>query len=137
MSTLTTSQRWDALGIYNSHMFVQAGRAANLGLPDVYISYQSATTGMASQSARWYVLRPGRLTDPKGGSTFNPGQKAFWVHNLAERAEALEQAKAWSSERYGLPVDQWGKIPGMGMDVFPSPLVTWAKGILRAAPKMG
>lgn len=84
---------------------------AGSGVP--YIAYNSATTGMASQYARWSVYRWGFKVDPtnwRGGYS-----QEFSVTCRENKEPVLAEAKAWASTRYG--ITEWVKTPfGSYMD---------------------
>lgn len=98
----------DKLGevkVHNAHNFAGHG--------NVYIAYSPNEYGRIMRPARWQVVRPGFKTDPDG-HWMNYGHKTFLLVNAGETHKekkeiALEEAKAWASERYG--ITEWAKTP--------------------------
>lgn len=94
--------------IYNEHTFATAVR--NRGGVGVFISFLAATTGRASESAKFQVIDPGKRTDPDAFWRDN-GHKTFmpYSHN-GDKAQTRVAAVAWAAEYTGTEVDQW--VPG-------------------------
>lgn len=107
----------------NSWEAAMAARAA--GQPDVYLSYRARRGHRDVTPNGWQVIRPERKTDPDG-QWFYQYNKTF-IGN--KDSEALQQAMAWASERYG--IKEWVKVTGFGGDYFPAE----AAAAIKAARK--
>lgn len=94
MSKLTDSFR--AVGVFNPYEFYGRGR--------VYLDFRPAHS-RACVSSAWVVHCPGFKTDP-GAHWQDNGNKTFLGRF---RGEALADAQAWASERYGIKA--WARDP--------------------------
>jgi hypothetical protein len=107
MSKVTDASK-DLLKVFNDHQlavtFGRTGGDAETQTP--YIDYRAAASRSAVGSG-WLVYRPGKTTDPKAHWA-DYGNKSFPNWTMS-RAEALDAAKAWAGERYG--VTEWQRSP--------------------------
>jgi hypothetical protein len=97
------------------------------------ITFHAATTGMASMSARFRVVRPGFRTDPDpGGATLDYGQKTFLVYGREHRSEAQGNAVEWATARYKIE-GGWTKVPvvrSSPYDLIPQFVADWFLALL-------
>ena len=96
--------------IFNPHNLCTAGGGK------IFIGYSPQVTGRAYRSAKWQIIGSTFKTDPTGHwtdyghKTFNPSRFANGneSHHQA-KAKALEAAKLWASEKYG--ITHWERDP--------------------------
>lgn len=114
------------VGIFNPWLASEYARQR--GGRGIYIDRRPAETGRASQSAAWQVIRPGFMTNSEGHWR-DYGHKTFDVFRRNQDDAALEQAKAWAAEEFG--ISEWERVVGLGRAWFPK----GDAAIIRRAPK--
>lgn len=96
-----------AVRVFNDHEFFNGDGPRG----QVFLSYTS-DTGRGGRGRYWHVHRVGHKTDPDG-HWHHYGNKAFSAYAVRDgmtgRAAALEDAKAWAGERYG--IIEWARTP--------------------------
>ena len=83
-----------SLGLDNGHDIAKTGPG-----PQVYL-YYTPYSRLQPAGPCWRVAHIGFRTDPKS-AWYNEGDKAF-VPFARGKEDALDAAKAWASERYGI-----------------------------------
>ena len=96
-----TKKELSAAGIHNGHEIAARGPE-----PQVFIDY-TPEQGRLGGGQVWRVYRVGYKTAPEE-PWYNYGNKTFMVFRVT-KGEALEAAKAWVAERYG--IQEWERSP--------------------------
>jgi hypothetical protein len=104
-----TKKDWVARGVHNN------SEVAKLGGATIYLSYRTAETGRASQSAAWQVIDVNGKSDPNAHWR-DYGNATFSLWNRTENQKRLDEAKKFATEKYG--IKEWEKGGPYG-DWFP------------------
>jgi hypothetical protein len=101
MKSKAQNELRERLNICNPWNYCEAGGGY------VYIDYNAATKGRGGRSAHIQVIATHGHTDVHA-AWYDYGRKT-WTCSQLTRAERLDEAKAWATEKYG--ITDWIKDP--------------------------